>query len=77
MQDAGEPTPNTNRQGTRRGARQRTKTHVPDMVFGSEMDNLITSSATIGKTEDEDELPMVSSPRAYPYSTRLSQRSYD
>ena len=75
--DAGEPTPNTNQQGARRGARQRTKTHVPDMVFGSEMDNLITSSATIDKTEEEDKMQIVSSPRTYPYSTRLSQRDYD
>ncbi|KAF2622538.1 hypothetical protein BU25DRAFT_210486 [Macroventuria anomochaeta] len=52
----------TYEQGRRRGARQRTKAHAPDMVFGSEMDNLITSSATIGKTEDEEDVQMVSSP---------------
>ena len=52
-------------QGRRRGARKGTKVHQPDMVFGSEMDNLITSSATIGKVEDEDNVHMVSSPRKY------------
>ncbi|KAF9695669.1 hypothetical protein EKO04_006413 [Ascochyta lentis] len=48
-------------QDIRRGARQRTKTQAPDMIFGSEMDKLM-SSATIGKTEGEDDVKMPSSP---------------
>ncbi|KAH6644600.1 hypothetical protein C7974DRAFT_24232 [Boeremia exigua] len=52
-----------NEQGMRRGERQRTKLYQPDMVFGSEMDNLITSSATEGKMDDMDaEHTLVSSP---------------
>ena len=62
---------------TRRGGRLRTKVHAPDMVFGSEMDNLITSSATVGKVEEEDDVLMVSSPRTYIESTRLPLVSTD
>lgn len=51
-----------NEEVTRRGARQRTRTRAPDMVFGSEMDKLM-SSATIGKTEDEEHVYLASSPR--------------
>ncbi|KAJ4364754.1 hypothetical protein N0V95_000701 [Ascochyta clinopodiicola] len=54
-------TPDLVEQDMRRGGRQRAKTQAPDMVFGSEMDKLM-SSATIGKTEDEDEVKMPSSP---------------
>ncbi|KAJ4988540.1 hypothetical protein SVAN01_05995 [Stagonosporopsis vannaccii] len=49
-------------QGTRPGRRQRRKTHHPDMVFGSEMDHLITSSVAIGKVEAEEDVHMDSSP---------------
>ncbi|KZM20324.1 uncharacterized protein EKO05_0007031 [Ascochyta rabiei] len=52
---------NSVEQGKRHGGRQRTKTQAPDMVFGSEMDRLM-SSVTTGKTGDEDEVKIASSP---------------
>ncbi|KAJ8116335.1 hypothetical protein OPT61_g2208 [Boeremia exigua] len=47
--------PNGVGQGMRRGTRQRTKAHQPDMAFGSEMDSLIATSFTIGKVEEDDD----------------------
>lgn len=55
---------NGHEQGTRRGARARTKTHMPDMVFGSEMDTLM-SSATLTKIDNADDVHMISSPSKY------------
>lgn len=52
--------------GRRRGARQRKPPQQRDVVYGSEMDALITSSATIAKVEnDEEDAGMNSSPRKY------------
>lgn len=51
-----------NEQGTRRGGRQRTKTHAPDMVFGSELDNLVLS-AIVNKVDDDNVMQIVNSPR--------------
>lgn len=51
--------------GARRGARQRKPPQRDDVVLGSEMDNLITSSATIPKLEDEEDVNMNSSPRKH------------
>ncbi len=42
-------------QGRRRGARQRTKVYQPDMVFGSELESLVTASVAIGKVDDDDD----------------------
>jgi hypothetical protein len=46
-------------QGVKRGGRQKKKVHAPDMVFGSEMDDLMSSS----KIEGDDDVQMASSPR--------------
>lgn len=46
-------------QGFRRGIRQRSKPQAPDMVFGSEMENL-ASSATMGKTENKNDARLCS-----------------
>lgn len=59
-------------QGRRRGARQRKPPQRDDVVYGSEMDNLITSSATIAKVEDDD-VGMTSSPSKYHFLWRSSQ----
>lgn len=55
----------TDSHGRRRGARQRKAPQRDDVVYGSEMDNLITSSATIAQAEDDDSVGMTSSPRTY------------
>lgn len=52
-------------QNRRRGARQRKAPQRDDVVYGSEMDNLIASSATIAQAEDDDNVGMTSSPRKY------------
>lgn len=52
--------------GTRRGARQRKPPQRLDVVYGSEMDNLMASSATITKFEDDEEdYGMIFSPPKY------------
>ncbi|KAJ4376653.1 hypothetical protein N0V86_006769 [Didymella sp. IMI 355093] len=48
--------------GRRRGARQRKPPQRGDVVYGSEMDNLIASSATLAKAEDDEYVGMDSSP---------------
>jgi hypothetical protein len=54
-----------NSHGRRRGARQRKPPQRDDVVYGSEMDHLIASSATLAKAEDDEYVGMDSSPRKY------------
>ena len=51
-------------QSMKRCGRQQVKVQALDMVFGSEMDKLL-SSATKGKTGEEGDIGMISSPRMY------------
>ncbi|KAF2997901.1 hypothetical protein E8E13_004434 [Curvularia kusanoi] len=69
-------------QSKRRGARQRTKTHQPDMVFGSEMDKLLSSSTAFAEVKGEEEQvnnespppprPFASSPPSLPHNDSSS-----
>lgn len=51
--------------GKRRGARQRKPPQRHDVVYGSEMDDLLTSSTIIPKADDDEYIGMNSSPRKY------------